>query len=80
VPLEAQVAEPRDIRHLDEVVISIKGEKRYLWRAVDQEGYVLDETVQFHRDTKAARRLLIPAPAGIDSLAFPESPNFDSMR
>src|ERR1700674_6079713 len=32
--------------------------KRYLWRAVDQEGYVLDEIVQVHRNTKAARRLL----------------------
>src|ERR1700733_1653713 len=47
-----------DIWHLDEVVISINGEKRYLWRAVDQEGYVLDEIVQIHRDTKDARRLL----------------------
>jgi putative transposase len=47
-----------DIWYLDEVVISINGEKRYLWRAVDQEGYVLDEIVQIHRDTKAARRLL----------------------
>ena len=35
-----------NIWHLDEVVISINGEKRYLWRAVDQEGYVLDEIVQ----------------------------------
>ena len=48
-----------DIWHLDEVVISINGEKRYLWRAVDQEGYVLDEIVQIYRNTKAARRLLI---------------------
>ena len=47
-----------DIWHLDEVVISINGEKRYLWRAVDQDGYVLDEIVQIHRDTRAARRLL----------------------
>ena len=48
----------RDIRHLDEVVISIAGERRYPWRAVDQDGYVLDEIVQVHRDTKAAKRLL----------------------
>jgi putative transposase len=47
-----------DVWHLDEVVISISGEKRYLWRAVDQDGYVLDEVVQIHRDTKAAQRLL----------------------
>lgn len=48
-----------DIWHLDEVVISINEEKRYLWRAVDQDGYVLDEIVQIHRNTKAARRLSI---------------------
>jgi putative transposase len=47
-----------DVWHLDEVVISINGEKRTLWRAVDQDGYVLDEIVQIHRNTKAARRLL----------------------
>lgn len=40
------------------LVISITGEKRYLWRAVDQDGYVLDEIVQVHRHTRAAKRLL----------------------
>jgi putative transposase len=48
----------RDIWHLDEVAITINGEKRWLWRAVDQDGYVLDEIVQVRRDTKAAKRLL----------------------
>ena len=48
----------RDVWHLDEVVVSINGEKRYLWRAVDQDGYVLDEIVQVRRNTKAAQRLL----------------------
>ena len=28
--------------HLDEVVITIKGKQHWLWRAVDQQGYVLD--------------------------------------
>src|ERR687894_523008 len=49
----------RDIWHLDEVVITIAGRKHWLWRAVDQNGYVLDEIVQTRRDTKAAKRLLI---------------------
>lgn len=49
----------KDVWHLDEVVVSIGGRKRWLWRAVDQGGYVLDEIVQVHRDTKAAKRLLI---------------------
>jgi putative transposase len=48
----------RDIWHLDEVVITIAGEKHWLWRAIDQDGYVLDEIVQTRRDTKAAKRLL----------------------
>jgi len=48
-----------DIWYLDEVVISIGGQKHWLWRAVDQDGYVLDEIVQVRRDTKAAKRLLV---------------------
>jgi putative transposase len=48
----------RDIWHLDEVVITIAGQKHWLWRAVDQDGYVLDEIVQDRRDTTAAKRLL----------------------
>ena len=44
--------------HLDEVVISIGGKKHWLWRAVDQDGFVLDVLVQSRRDTKAARRLM----------------------
>jgi putative transposase len=48
----------RDIWHLDEVVVTIAGKKHWLWRAVDQDGYVLDEVVQTRRDTKAAKRLL----------------------
>ncbi|MET3616339.1 transposase-like protein [Rhizobium aquaticum] len=49
----------KDIWHLDEVVISIGGQKHGLWRAVDQDGYVLDEIVQTRRDTKDTKRLLI---------------------
>jgi putative transposase len=52
----------RDVLHLDEVVITISGQKHWLWRAVDQDGYVLDEIVQTRRNTTAAncflRRLL----------------------
>jgi putative transposase len=49
----------RDIWHLDEVVIAIGGRTHWLWRAVDQDGYILDEIVQTRRDTKAAKRLLM---------------------
>src|SRR6187401_636106 len=44
--------------HLDEVVIAIAGKKRWLWRAVDQDGIVLDVLVQSRRDKRAAKRLL----------------------
>lgn len=40
--------------HLDEVVVSIGGKKHWLWRAVDQNGFVLDALVQSRRNTKAA--------------------------
>jgi putative transposase len=42
--------------HLDEVVITIKGQQYYLWRTVDSEGKVLDVLMQQHRDTKVAKR------------------------
>src|ERR1700751_3690874 len=47
-----------DTWHMDEVVISIAGEKHWLWRAVDQNGFVLDVLVQRRRDSHAARRLM----------------------
>jgi putative transposase len=37
--------QPGDKWHLDEGVITINGEKHYLWRAVDQDGVVLDVLV-----------------------------------
>jgi putative transposase len=47
-----------DVWPLDEGVVSIAGKKHWLWRAVDQEGYGLDEILQTRRDSKAAARLL----------------------
>ena len=44
--------------HLDEVVCSIGGKRVYLWRAVDDEGEVLDLVVQAKRDAAAALQLL----------------------
>lgn len=48
----------RDIWHLDQLVITITGQKHWLWCAMDQDGYVLDEIVQTGRDTEAVKRLL----------------------
>ncbi|MDX3134593.1 IS6 family transposase [Streptomyces europaeiscabiei] len=47
---------PGDKWHLDEVFIKINGEQKYLGRAVDQAGMVLDILVQNRRDKSAARR------------------------
>ncbi|MGY4907652.1 IS6 family transposase [Streptomyces sp. 900116325] len=47
---------PGDKWHLDEVFTKINGEQKYLWRAVDQDGNVLDILVQNRRDKAAARR------------------------
>ena len=49
---------PSPIWHLDEVYTKINGKMVYLWRAVDNEGTVLDVVVQSRRNTKAATRLL----------------------
>jgi len=49
---------PRDKWHIDEVVITIRGKKHWLWRAIDADGHVLDILVQPRRNAKAARRFL----------------------
>ena len=47
---------PNDKWHLNEVVISIRGEKHWLWRAIDANGDGLDIVVQTRRNAKAAKR------------------------
>jgi len=42
--------------HLDEVFLTIRSERQYLWRAVDQDGNVLDILVQSRRNKHAAKR------------------------
>ena len=44
--------------HLDEMFVSMRGGRVYLWRAVDDEGEVLEVLVQRRRDAKAALRLI----------------------
>ena len=54
-----------DIWHLDEVFVTIQGRRHYLWRAVDQDGDVIDILVQSRRDCRAATRPAV-ARAGSD--------------
>lgn len=56
--LNARRCAPSPRWHLDEMVCSIAGKRWYLWRAVDDEGVVLDMIMQRGRDTAAALRLL----------------------
>ena len=47
---------PGDKWYMDEVFIRIRGKQHYLWRAVDQDGNVLDILVQSRRSATAAKR------------------------
>ena len=47
---------PGDKWHLDEVFLKINGRQHYLWRAVDQDGTVLDILVQSRRNKVAAKK------------------------
>jgi putative transposase len=49
--------QPGDKWHLDEVFLSISGKRHYLWRAVDQDGHILDSLVPRRRDKAAAKKV-----------------------
>ena len=54
--LRSRTPRPGDRWHLDEVYLSINGKLQYLWRAVDQDGEVLDILVQPLRNAQAAKK------------------------
>ena len=56
--LRAMRPVPTERWHLDEMFVSIAGRQMYLWRAVDDEGEVLDILVQARRNKVAALRLM----------------------
>ena len=56
-----------DTFYIDEVFVKIQGKQHYLWRAVDQDGEVVDVFLQARRDGRAAKRFfkrLIKANSG----------------
>jgi len=59
---------PGDTWFLDEVFVTIGGQRHYLWRAVDQDGDVLDILVQKHRDKRAAKRFFRKLLKGLRSI------------
>src|SRR5215813_8289535 len=54
--LRRRCPRPGDKWHLDEVFITINKVRHYLWRAVDQDGVVLDILVQRRRNKQAAKK------------------------
>src|SRR5262245_38339542 len=57
---------------LDETYIRVKGQWKYLYRAVDTEGHTVDFLLTAKRDKAAAQRFLIKA---IGSFGIPEKIN-----
>ncbi len=47
-----------DTWHMDKMVLTIRGPRHYVWRAVDQDGNVLDILVQSRRNKQSAKRFL----------------------
>ena len=45
-----------DTIYIDEVFVKINGKQHYLWRAVDQDGEIVDVYLQAKRDGDAAKR------------------------
>ncbi len=60
--LRCQRPRPSSRWQLDEMVVRIGDKRMYLWRAVDDEGEVLDVLVHRRRDKAAARKLMRGAP------------------
>ena len=56
--IKSRSGPPSPVWHLNEVYTKINGQMVYLWRAVDDEGTVLDVVVQHKTNTKAVLRLL----------------------
>ncbi len=59
-----------DTWYLDEVFVTIQGQRQYLWRAVDQDGDVIDILVQSRRDQRAAKRFFRKLLKGQGSLPW----------
>ncbi len=59
--LRRRRARPGDKWHLDELFLKINGKTHYVWRAVDQDGNVLDILVQSRRNKAAAKKFFTPS-------------------
>jgi transposase-like protein len=71
-PLLADAARPcrhavGDRWHVDETYLKVSGDWRYLYRAIDQFGQVIDVLLSTQRDARAARRFFTKAIVGTQS-------------
>ncbi|MCQ9157152.1 IS6 family transposase [Acidomonas methanolica] len=57
--LRRKTAKPGDVWHLDEARIVVGGQPHWLWRAVDQDGYVLDERRGFPGCAEPGARMIV---------------------
>lgn len=73
--LRRRQGRPGDTWFLDEVFVTINGERHYLWRAVDQDGDVLDILVQKRRDKRGAKRFFLKCSPSVSrsSIRLPSS-------
>jgi len=81
-PLLAEDLRHRELRrgsqwHLDEMCTSVNGVRHWVWRAVDEYGFVLDILLQRHRDTEAAKTFLMRMLGKYD---VPEVIHTDQLR
>ncbi len=56
--IKASRPRPSGMWHLDEVIVRVGGKRTYLWRAVDDEGEVLEVLAQSRRNKRAALKLM----------------------
>jgi putative transposase len=69
---------PADKWHPDGLFLTTQRERQYLWRAVDQDGKILDILVQRKRDTKAAKKFFRKLPK--DLMYMPRVIVTDKLR
>jgi putative transposase len=62
--LKRQEGRLGDTWYLDELFVTIQGQRQYLWRAVDQDGDVIDILVRPRRDRRAAECFFRRLPKG----------------
>jgi putative transposase len=67
-PLRRRRPRPGDTWHMDALGLTSKGERHYVWRAVEQEGRVFEILVHRRRDQRAAKKCFRTLLQGVSSV------------